>query len=125
MFIIFSSFSFLADSDTDRTPTRASLANESGGDEDCILFNNIFYLGSAPINTPRNEVETIKFISKLKSQRKATDMFHKMKILPSIRVENGDCDIVEVEVILSLPRRFEGVVRYKQIFLTVALHVRA
>ena len=103
-------FVLFLDSDTDKTPTKASVATMSQTEEDCILFSKVFYLGSAPIDSPRSEIETIKFISAIKQQQ-IVDNFHRRKFLPSINVSATDCQQTEIEVVLSLPRKFNGTVR--------------
>jgi len=75
------------------------------------LFNKVFYLGSAPINSPRSEIETIKYIHTIKSQLQTTDVFYREKVLPSINADAIEAQPTEIEIVLSLPRRCDGTVK--------------
>uniref|UniRef100_H2YCK6 Rab-GAP TBC domain-containing protein n=1 Tax=Ciona savignyi TaxID=51511 RepID=H2YCK6_CIOSA len=58
-------------------------------DEDCILFNGVFYLGCASVNAPRSEVEALRTISILHDAEQQR----------------------QIEVVLSVPNRADGTVR--------------
>nr|CAB3265389.1 rab GTPase-activating protein 1-like [Phallusia mammillata] len=81
--------------------------SKSPDDEDCILFNGVYYLGCASVNAPRSEPEALRTISILRSQQEPSSELHRSTELP------GDTDTAnkQIEIVLSIPSRADGTVR--------------
>ena len=84
----------------------------SSDDEDYILFNKVYYLGCASINSPRDEEETLKTISTLRSLHQPVIDPHRQFDLPAntLPASIASCQ-QQIEVVLSVPRRADGNVR--------------
>lgn len=68
-------------------------------DEDCILFHGVYYLGCASVNAPRSESEALSTIKILRGQQ-----------VSPVDAANG-AGKKQIEVVLSLPNRADGLVR--------------
>ncbi|CAK8675234.1 unnamed protein product [Clavelina lepadiformis] len=82
------------------------IANDSSEDEDCILFNGVFYLGCSSVNAPRSELEALRTISILRSQQHpisgSPTQSHKSEVEQSHQ---------QIEVALSVSSKADGTVR--------------
>jgi len=77
-------------------------------EDDCILFNGIFYLGCASVSSPRNKEETLKTISILRSQHVSTGS---QQANDTANSSHGEENSTVIEVVLSVPSRADGLVR--------------
>ena len=82
--------------------------NQNKDDDNCILFNGIFYLGCASVSSPRSTEETLKTISILRSQHVSTGS---QQPQDNANIEDTGISATAIEVVLSVPSRADGLVR--------------
>lgn len=76
-------------------------------EQDCVIFNGIFYLGCSSLNAPRSHTETLKVISILKSPHQEVNNESQSN---NALGDTNTCR-QQIEVDVSVPNRADGVVR--------------
>nr|XP_002131287.1 rab GTPase-activating protein 1-like [Ciona intestinalis]XP_026691883.1 rab GTPase-activating protein 1-like [Ciona intestinalis] len=94
--------------ETATVPSKDKLSLE---DEDCILFNGVYYLGCASVNAPRSEMEALRTISILRAQQDPESSYFREFNLPGQNDTDDNPLHKQIEVVLSVPNRADGTVR--------------